>query len=233
VTIWLDRQIGVLRDRATHATTPTTAESPLGVVGYRIDLSPSGANAWASLCGMTGNLPFSAGSSTGAGVTTLPPGTESTVTPSPVRAQPTGSGPSAEPTWLPLYFAAWRGASLVADDPTYGALNPPDKAPPSGQPISNSYNTKLPSTALRPANLPQAPRYGQSYDFRVRLVDLSGGGPSFTDAPVHPGLAPIATASGMRRNGSRRKGATAVRCGPGAASARRRSSARSGAMITL
>jgi len=194
VTIWLDRQIGVLRDRATHATTPTTAESPLGVVGYRIDVSPSGANAWASLCGVTGNLPFSAGSSTGAGATTLPPGTELTVTPSPVRAQPTGSGPSAEPTWLPLYFAAWRGASLVTDDPTYGALNPPDKAPPPGQPIGNSFNTKLPSTALRPANLPPAPSYGQSYDFRVRLVDLSGGGPSLIDGPVHPGLAPIATA---------------------------------------
>ena len=65
--------------------------TPEEIAGWDIDVSPSGANAWASLCGVTGNLPFSAGSSTGAGATTLPPGTELTVTPSPVRAQPTGS----------------------------------------------------------------------------------------------------------------------------------------------
>jgi len=192
VTVWLDRQVGVLRDRATQNPTPTAAEAPLGVVGYRVDVSPSGQNKWTSLCGVTGNLPFSTSGPSGA--TTLPPGTELTVTPAPVRAQPTGPGPSAEAPWLPLYFAAWRGGSLVADDPTYGSLNPPDKEPLSGQPIGNSHNTPLPGTALRPANLPPPPCYGQSYDFRVRLVDLSGGGPALNDTPVHPGLAPVATA---------------------------------------
>jgi hypothetical protein len=192
VTTWLDRQIGLLRDRANN--TAANPESPLGVVGYRIDVSPSGANTWSTLCGVSGSLPFSAGTSNGTGSTVLPAGAELVVTPSPVRALPSGPGPSAEPTWLPLYFAAWRGSSLVADDLTYGLLNPPDKAAPSGQPIGNSYNTKLPSSALRPADLPAAPRYGQSYDFRVRLVDLSGGGATVSDQPLHPGLAPVATA---------------------------------------
>jgi hypothetical protein len=191
VTIWLDRQVGLLRDRLSGSS--ENPESPLGVIGYRLDVSPAGANLWASLCGVSGSLPFSANSSNGSGSTILPTGAELVVTPSPVRANPAGPGPSADPTWLPLYFTAWRGASLVADDPTYALLNPPDKAAPSGQPIGNSYNTKLPSTALRPAELPAPPRYGQSYDFRVRLVDLSGGGPSLSDAPLHPGYAPVAT----------------------------------------
>jgi len=191
VTIWLDRAVGLLRDRANG--TSVNPESPLGVVGYRIDVSPSGANAWATLCGVSGSLPFSATTSNGTGNTILPAGAELTVTPAPVRALPSGAGPSTAPAWLPLYFTSWRGASLVADDPTYGLLNPPDKAPPSGQPIGNSYNTTLPSTALRPAALPPPPRYGQSYDFRVRLVDLSGGGPSLSDSPIHPGYAPLAT----------------------------------------
>jgi hypothetical protein len=191
VTTWLDRSVGLLRDRANG--TSDNPESPLGVVGYRVDVSPSGANSWATLCGVSGSLPFSATTSNGSGNTILPTGAELTVTPAPVRALPTGAGPSADAAWLPLYFVGWRGASLVADDPTYGLLNPPDKAPPSGQPIGNSYNTTLPSTALRPAELPAPPRYGQSYDFRVRLVDLSGGGPSLSDAPLHPGYAPLAT----------------------------------------
>jgi hypothetical protein len=191
VTTWLDRAVGLLRDRANG--TADNPESPLGVVGYRLDVSPAGANAWASLCGVAGSLPFSATTSNGSGNTILPAGAELTVTPAPVRALPAGAGPSADPAWLPLYFVGWRGASLVADDPTYGLLNPPDKAAPSGQPIGNSYNNSLPSTALRPAELPPPPRYGQSYDFRVRLVDLSGGGPSVSDTPLHPGYAPLAT----------------------------------------
>jgi len=37
------------------------------------------------------------------------------------------------------------------------------------------------------------PRYGHDYRFRVRLADLTGGGPKVHDAPVHPGLVPIGT----------------------------------------
>jgi hypothetical protein len=189
VTIWLNRQLGLLHDRAYQQT--TQPESPLGVIGYRVDVSPSGANAWQSLCAVSGSLSFSA---SGAGSTALPANAELFITPSPVRPADGGSTTNTAAPWLPLYFTAWRGVSLVADDPTISQINPPDKMQPSG----NSGNTPLPSTLLRPANLPPPPRYGQSYDFRVRLVDLSGGGPAVNEQPVHPGFAPIGTVAFLR-----------------------------------
>jgi hypothetical protein len=36
-------------------------------------------------------------------------------------------------------------------------------------------------------------RYGRSYEFRVRIADLTGGGPALGDAPSNPAPAPIAT----------------------------------------
>ena len=37
------------------------------------------------------------------------------------------------------------------------------------------------------------PLYGHEYQFRIRLADLTGGGPTVGDAPVHPGLVPVGT----------------------------------------
>src|SRR6516164_718187 len=182
VTIWLDRHVGLLRDRANQVP-PTNPESPLGVLGYCVDVSPAGAGAWKSLCGVTGSLPFSGANPTGVRTTPLGPNAELFITPSPVRARPSGGGPSTDPTLLPLYFAAWRGASLVVHDPTISKLSPG--------------TTPMPANALQPVDVPP-PLYGHSFDFRVRFVDLTGGGPAVGDVPVHPGLAPIATAAFRR-----------------------------------
>ncbi len=176
VTIWLDRQVGLLRDRANGTT--TNPEAPLGVLGYRIDVRETGTTTWNSLCAVTGSLPFSGANPDGTGTTAIGPD-ELFVTPSPVRANPSGPGPGADPGWLPLYFSAWRGASLVVHDTTISKLSPG--------------TTPMPANALQPVAVPP-PLYGHEYDFRVRFADLTGGGPGVDDAPVHPGLAPIATA---------------------------------------
>ncbi|MBD5633593.1 MAG: hypothetical protein IAI49_03840, partial [Candidatus Eremiobacteraeota bacterium] len=89
------------------------------------------------------------------------------------------SGPNADPTWLPLYFTAWRGPSLVAHDTTITKLSPG--------------TSPMPPNALLPVAV-APPLYGKDYDFRIRFTDLTGGGPAVDDDPVHPGLAPIATA---------------------------------------
>ena len=175
VTIWLDRSVGLLRDRANDTT--TNPEAPLGVLGYRIDVRDATATAWNSLCAVTGNLPFSGANATGAGNT---PSGELFINPAPVRSQVAGS--ATDPGWLPLYFAAWRGASLVVADPTMAALNPP---PPAGTPAT-------PTSLLHGVAVP-APLYGHSYQFRVRLADLTGGGPGIGDSPVHPGPVRIGT----------------------------------------
>jgi hypothetical protein len=175
VTTWLDRSVGLLRDRATGTT--TNPESPLGVLGYRVDVRDSTTTVWNALCAVTGTLPFSGASATGAGST---PSGELFINPAPTRSNVASA--AADPGWLPLYFAAWRGASLVTADPTVGQLNPPT---PSGTP-------PLPTSTLSGVPVPP-PRYGHEYQFRVRLADLTGGGPAVTDAPVHPGLVPVGT----------------------------------------
>ena len=180
VTIWLDRSVGLLRDRATG--TATNPQSPLGVLGYRVDVRDSTATLWNSLCAVTGNLPFSGATVSGAGST---PSGELFINPAPTRSDVAAA--ATDPAWMPLYFAAWRGASLVVADPTVAQLNPP---PPAGTP-------PLPTSTLAGVPVPP-PRYGHSYDFRVRLTDLTGGGPAVGDAPVHPGLAPVGTCAFRR-----------------------------------
>ena len=77
-------------------------------------------------------------------------------------------------------FAQWRGRSVVLGDPIAlqlaGALNPS-----AGQPYTPVGDTDVPLL------------YGQSYDLRVRLMDLSRGGPEVTDNAINPGPAPIST----------------------------------------
>jgi hypothetical protein len=175
VTVWLDRSVGLLRDRATQAS--ANPEAPLGVLGYRVDVRDSTATVWSPLCAVTGNLPFSGANATGTGST---PSGELFINPAPTR--PDVAGAADDPGWLPLYFAAWRGASLVTADETVTKVNPP---PPAG-------TTPPPASALTPVPV-APPRYGHEYHFRVRLVDLTGGGPTVGDAPVHPGLVPIGT----------------------------------------
>ena len=172
VTIWLDRSVGLLRDRANNTT--TNPESPLGVLGYRVDVREAGTTLWNSLCAVTGNLPFDGANASGNGFT---PSGELFINPAPVRSLVASA--ATDPGWLPLYFAAWRGASLVTADETVTKLNPP--------PAPVRFRRRL-ARWLPPV---PPPLYGHEYEFRVRLADLTGWGPSVGDAPVHPGLVPI------------------------------------------
>ena len=173
VTTWLNRQVDLLRFRLGG---PSAPESPLGVLGYRIDVQQAGTTGFHSLCNVTGNLPFSGSNPAGTGST---PSGELWVAPAPIRPVPTDwVSPNAEEAWLPLYFSQWRGSSIVVHDDTISKINP------------GSIN--MPSNALT-GNLAGVPplRYGKNFNFRVRFVDLTGGGPAVSAQPVHPGLAPI------------------------------------------
>src|SRR5262245_2670504 len=104
VTIWLNRQIDLLRDRVGGTT--TAPEAPLGVQGYRVDVQLNGEANWHSLCDVTGNLPFNAETADGFGFT---PGGELFIAPAPIRPVPANwIDPNPEPAWVPLYFAQWR-----------------------------------------------------------------------------------------------------------------------------
>lgn len=83
---------------------------------------------------------------------------------------------SVAEAWLPHYFANWRGGSLVIADDVPNRLLKKTPKP--------SANTPKPIDTLL--------SYGHSYAFRVRLGDLSSGGPGPKEAPVSP--APDSTA---------------------------------------
>jgi hypothetical protein len=85
--------------------------------------------------------------------------------------------------WMPSYFARWNGKSLCVGDNFARNLNGNAAAPVTWKPVGVG-------------DVPL--RYGESYQFRVRLADLSGGGPDSDRDPVHPADAPIATCSFRR-----------------------------------
>ena len=167
VATWHNRQLDLMRARQAGAA--PTVDVGFGVLGYRVDARPEPpaggpAPPWSSLS-----------------LALQPPGpldpagptvrTELFVEPAPV-------GPIGGPSWLPRYFAQWWGQSLVVDDPVVQALTPGTLAPPG--------------SGLVPVVPAVRPRYGETLEFRTRLVDLSGGGPAVTDEePAGHGGQPV------------------------------------------
>jgi hypothetical protein len=71
--------------------------------------------------------------------------------------------------WLPSYFAQWDGHSVVLRDEQAAELFGLNGAPRPFQAVDID-KVKL--------------RYGATYEFRVRMSDMTGGGPKETDHPV-------------------------------------------------
>jgi hypothetical protein len=163
---WDDEQVAIWFNRQIDAR---QVDAPFGAAGYRIDVRTHGGGAWHSLCHVRGTPSFGA----------IALGTfdgEFGVETRPVRHDPAQFGE----WWLPSYFAQWRGRSVVIPDPISGELNGIPN-PSAGQPYAPVGDTDVPLL------------YGQSYDVRVRLMDLSRAGPEVTDNAINPGPAPIAT----------------------------------------
>ena len=151
VMTWHRRQANNAFLRASGSE--ASPEAPLGVRGYRVDVR-TGGGPWCSLTEVVSALPLGLGS----------PKQELAL--EPVASRP--DDPGETESWLPLYFAQWRGGSLVTRDDI------PRQLLSGKASAANSTVTPIvdPSAVLQ---------YGNDYDFRVRLADLSGGGPSLGD----------------------------------------------------
>ncbi len=179
VTAWHQRQVQTAQDLA--AGQPAD-EFPLGVHGYRVDARqvPDGnadpakpTPAWQSLTAVGASV--SAGDSFSATAVQ-----ELTVEPTPVS---NGGSPNF---WLPRYFAHWRGRSLVVTDPyayAFGSGDPPSEY--AQNPSAPQFSGTL--TEILDISL----RYGQWYQFRTRLADLTGGGPTAEDSSPEAGVATV------------------------------------------
>jgi hypothetical protein len=161
---WEDEQVIVWMNRQADPAFEIQ-DSPMAVAGFHVDVRPAGGGAWTSLARVEGDLDLGAFHEHFTGEHSL------RVAPSQLHGLHRGD------FWLPAYFAQWNGKSLVVGDDFAGRL--------TGEAAGASRFT--------PVGVGDVPlRYGQSYEFRVRLADISGGGPPVGAKPVLPGEAPIA-----------------------------------------
>lgn len=161
---WDDEDILEGQNRSLGA--PPDGEDPVlaprGVLGYRVDVRRQGTAAWTSLSKV--NAPLSLGVDLGVALEE--------------RWSEVAPARHVDQTWLPAWFVNWRGGSLVVSTIEEQRLM---NVPP-GRPVT-----------LEPVDVDAVElRYGQRYEFQVRLADTTGGGPSPLEAPVAPGEAPIA-----------------------------------------
>lgn len=168
--IWQNRQ--VLAD-PTHPLNERI-DAPLGVFSYRVDVreKTEPPSEWASLVRLRNTKDLTLG-----GELIAPALTEQEigvqVYPAKINADPAGF------YWLPSYFTQWYGPSLVCPDEKAAKLDASGALRDPG----NYSDSKIPATGqkggLYEPLLPLNPelKYGTQYEFRVRLADLTGGGP--------------------------------------------------------
>lgn len=163
---WDDESIVMRLDRGISENAPDGAplpEAPTGAAGYRIDVRAQGDATWASLSRVE-----AAGLAIGDAL--LPPFDTELMT----EVHPSNIGSQF---WVPPYYTRWRGGSLVAEtDAERRITGDDDTTPQPHMPVEDA----IPSL-----------RYGRSYEFRVRMVDATGGGPAASEAAFHPADAPI------------------------------------------
>jgi hypothetical protein len=162
---WDDEQVAIWLNRQIDPAA-ASLDAPMGVFGYRIDAREEGAAGWASLCLAQGAVrvgSIAVGNFNGElAIETIP-------------TQPDGD--TTGMYWLPSYYTHWTGTSLVAIDTLNRRL--------MGDP---NFAGPYPVTGIDPDILL---RYGKTYQFRVRLMDHTGGGPGSGDSPQNPGPKPI------------------------------------------
>lgn len=171
VTIWFNRSLKTAL--STQTSVPDAIESPLGVQGYCVDVRETGDPNWHSLCEGSATITY--------GPFTAKVEREYGIEPVPVR-----SADGVDVTsWLPRYFAQWRGKSLIVNDLDAYLLS--GGAAPASPP------------AITPDLPPVQLLYGHDYDFRTRLLDLTGGTPDpGLEAGINPGPATSATCAFRR-----------------------------------
>ena len=163
---WDDEQVTIWHNRQLDGARSTSIDNlPLGVLGYRVDVRQGTSGPFTPLCLVQATINFDSSID---GTLDM----EAPIEPSPTRAL----GGDPEP-WLPRYFAQWRGTSLIAPDSV------PYQLTAGNTPLPASiYSSLVPRDLLR---------YGNTYQFVTRLVDLTQGGPAVNTPPLHSAPSPV------------------------------------------
>lgn len=191
---WDDEQILIwyLRQMIENPSDPGSSErvdAPLGVLGYHIDVrQASPGNDWESLNSIQINEAENIFSGE----------FDSNTTELPYQVYPNKiSGPNSDHYWLPMYYAHWIGKSLVTED--QDALEIYRNHENNGG-IQDEVQDKMvvQNKALIPSELHTELRYGNTYEFRIRMTDISGGGPNLNDDPINASPSPETSVSFKR-----------------------------------
>ncbi len=161
---WDDEQVARWLNRPVDPAA-ATQDAPTGVLGYRVDGRLAGDTVWRSLVRGETRLVLD-GVDLGAHAGDF----HVEIAPNKLMGDTSGT------YWMPTYFAIWKGPSLVGPDPVELALQGID---PRSAVVGTAPDLEL--------------RYGRTYEFRARLVDHTGGGPSPSAEPRNPSPQPIAT----------------------------------------
>jgi hypothetical protein len=169
---WEDEQILIwyLRQMAVDENSTERLDAPLGVTGYQVDMkkTSAGDNEWESLTAAKSNGSLDLeGIDMGVYDGELP-----------YQVYPTKiyeAGFKSDNYWLPMYFANWNNTSIVLPDKTAARIYQSEAEKNTPVKVSDTYLPIETKTKLE---------YGNEYNFRVRLSDISGG----TPAPATPTL---------------------------------------------
>jgi hypothetical protein len=162
--IWQNRQMTIDPDIGQRL------DAPMGVLNYRVDVRNHGEDdsKWNSLMKVQGDLTLN-----GIDLGEIDAELGIEVGPTQLDGQKQGI------FWLPLYYTQWAGTSLALKDAKAAKL---------------AGTENLIRKQMSPLDDEKVPLvYGNSYEFRVRFADTTGGGPSEKDVPVNGGPAPFAT----------------------------------------
>ncbi|MCL4294581.1 MAG: hypothetical protein KJ077_02590 [Anaerolineae bacterium] len=162
--IWQNRQMTIDPDLGSRL------DAPMGIFNYRVDVRTSGEDdtKWNSLVKVQGELVLN---EINLGNINAELGVE--VGPVQLDGQKQGV------FWLPSYFTQWTGASLIIKDERAAKLAGTDS---------------ILKKQMQPVDAEKVPLlYGETYDFRVRFADTTGGGPDEKDIPINGSPAPFAT----------------------------------------
>ncbi|MBK6506332.1 MAG: hypothetical protein IPG02_11870 [Ignavibacteria bacterium] len=170
---WEDEQILIwyLRQMTVAENSTERLDAPLGVMGYKVDVRVAGGNDadWESLNAVSSNVNLNNGIMQLEGIDIGSFSDELPYQVYPTKVYDDQEKNASSNYWLPMYFANWNNASLVLPDNTAALIykNAEEKFKPVT--VSDSYTPNDVNVKLL---------YGKDYEFRVRLSDISGGGPS-------------------------------------------------------
>ncbi len=178
---WLNRQVN--RDGAGELV----IDAPLGVSGYRVDVRLQGDEDWNSLVAVKSIADLMMGP-----ISLGPFDGEAVIEVSPAQLSPNRPGDF----WFPSYFANWRGTSLALTDQNLIDLQSRADVKGADTP-AHLLDREKNFVAVDAGAVPLL--YGKTYEFRVRMADLTRGGPESGDPSPNPPRTSIASVTFQRR----------------------------------